>query len=125
RAAEMHTAARLADALDQARFERAVHVLVGELDAPFARRVLLRERLEPGADRAAVLGGDEALLLEHPGMGDRRAHVVLDEPLVEQVILARREAQDALVEGQALVPQPSHGGARCRSRLLLRRAQVL
>ncbi len=39
RAAEMHAAAGLADALREPPLERAVRVLVRELDLPLARRV--------------------------------------------------------------------------------------
>src|SRR5690606_41388640 len=84
--------------------DRALHALARERDLPRAGRVRRRERLEPLADRGAVLRADEALLLEHACMRDRSAHVVLDEPRVENVILAGGEAQDALVERKALVP---------------------
>ena len=52
---------------------------------------------------------EQLLLLEHARVRDRRARVVLDEPLVEAVILAGREAQDALVERQPFVPEARHG----------------
>ena len=108
RAAEMHAPARFADPLGEPALERAVHVLVRELDRPLARGVLRGERLEAVADRRAVGGREQTLGLEHPRVRDRRAHVVGHEPLVEHVILARGEAQDPLVERQTFVPEARH-----------------
>ena len=79
----MHAAAGLADALREPPLERAVRVLVGELDRPFAGRVRGGQRFEARADRVAVGGAEELLLLEHARVRDRRARVVRDEPLVE------------------------------------------
>ncbi len=98
RAAEMHAATGRADALREPPFERAVHVLVRELDGPLARGVSGRERIEAGADRVAVGVAQQALLRKHARVGDRRARVIGHEPFVEDVILAGREFQDALVE---------------------------
>ena len=50
----MHAAAGRADALREPPLERAVRVLVGELDRPLAGRVRGAERLEPRADRVAI-----------------------------------------------------------------------
>src|SRR5690242_6685318 len=108
----MDAAARFADALREPTLERAVCVLVGELDRPSARRMCGRQRLEAFADRFGIRGAQELLLLEHARVRDRRAGVVRDEPLVELVILAGCEAQDALVERQALVPEARHALAR-------------
>ena len=107
----MHAAAGLADALREPALERAVHVLVGELDRPFAGRVRGGQRLEARADGSAIGGAKQLLLLEHARVRDRRARVVGDEPLVELVILAGREAQDALVERQPFVPEARHGSS--------------
>ena len=104
----MHAAARLADALGQPPLERAVRVLVGELDRPLAGRVRRGECFEAGADRSAIGGAEQPLLLEHARVRDRRARVVRDEPLVEAMILAGREAQDSLVERQPFVPETRH-----------------
>src|SRR6187402_1001541 len=108
----MHTATGIADALREPPLERAMRVLIGELDRPFAGRMRRRERLEALADRFGIRGAEQLLLLEHARVSDRRAGVVRDEPLVELVILAGREAQDALVERQALVPEARHALAR-------------
>src|SRR6185503_7747884 len=102
----------LADALREVPLEGAMRVLVCELDRPFAGRMRGGERLETSTDRLAIRGAQQFLLLEHARVRDRRARVVGDEPLVELVILAGREAQDALVERQALVPETRHGLAR-------------
>ena len=74
----MHAAAGGADPLDQPALERAVRVLVGELDRPLAGRVRGAERFEPRADRVAVVGREQALRREHPRVRDRGAHVVRD-----------------------------------------------
>ena len=108
----MHATAGFADALGETPLERAVRVLVRELDRPFAGRVRSREGLEAGADRGAIGGAEQALLREHARVRDRRAHVVRDEALVEAMILAGREAQDLIVERQAFVPEARHGSAR-------------
>ena len=70
RPAEMDAAAGFADALREPALERAVHVLVGELDRPLAGRVRGRERFEARADRVAVGGAEELLLLEHTRVRD-------------------------------------------------------
>ena len=80
----MHAAAGLADALGEPPLECAVHVLVGELDRPFPRGVRGGQRREAVADRLAVGGAEELLLLEHARVRDRRTRVVVDEPLVER-----------------------------------------
>src|ERR1700733_2133742 len=99
----MDTGTGRADTLSQAPLERTLAVLLGELDVPEPALMLIGERAEPGADLLEVLAGEELLCLQHLGMGNRGAHVIAHQALIE-----RRVAQYALIERCALVPKSAH-----------------
>ena len=98
RATEMYATAGCTDTLHEPPLECAMRVLVGELDGPLTCCVSRCECLETGADRVAVGFAQQTLFPKHARVRDRRAHVVSHEPCVEDVVLAGRELQDALVE---------------------------
>lgn len=108
RAAEVDAPPGGPDPLGEAALERGVAVLVGELDAPEAARVLSPELREAVADRLEIGGREEALAVEHRRVGDRRLDVVGDQPFVERMVLAGRVGEHPFVERAPFVPEPAH-----------------
>src|SRR5689334_1025249 len=104
----MHAPAGRANALGEPLLERGLPVFVGQLDLPRARRVLMADGGETVADRFQVRVGQQLLGIEHLRVRDRRAHVVLHEPFVQRVVVTGRIGQHALIELDALVPEPRH-----------------
>jgi len=97
-------------------------VLVGELDRPGARGVVVAESREPGADRLEVVGAEKSLRRQHLGVGDRGADVVRHQALVEPVVFAGRVGKDAFVERSSLVPEATHEALRVATAVGTRRA---
>ncbi len=95
----MHASASGTDDFDEALLERAVYILLLELDGPLAVRMLSAQRLESGTDRSAVFTRQQILFAEHARVCDRRAHVIFDETLVQAMIFARCELQDTFISG--------------------------
>jgi hypothetical protein len=60
--------------------------------------VRFAERLQTGADRGAIVATEQSLRAQHTCMSDRRAHVVYEQALVQAVVLAGREPQNAFIE---------------------------
>ena len=106
-----------AEARAQPPLESRLAVLLGELDVPLAARVACGERLERSADRGEILRRQQLLEVQHLGMGDRGAHIVGHQPLIERVILAGGVLEHALIERCALVPQARHGLLCCSAGL--------
>jgi hypothetical protein len=109
RAAEMHTPAGRADARREAFLERGLAVFVGEFDLPLAGRVFRGERVQAVANGGKVGIGQEPHGVEHLGVRDGGAHVVLHQALVEGVVVTRRVREHTCIEGRAFVPEPAHG----------------
>ena len=84
---------------------------------PFAACVRRADLGEPSADGVVRRGVQQPHVVQHPGVRDRRHHVVPDQAIVERVVLAGRESQHALVERRALVPEPRHQCAPCSAGL--------
>ena len=66
---------------------------------------------ETVANRAQVRIVEQPGGVQHLGVGDRGAHVVLHQPLVERVVVTRGVREHPLVEFDALVPEPRHSDA--------------
>ena len=108
RPAEMQARTGVADRAREAALERRVYVLVLERNAPFPGVERGLELFQAVTDGARVVVADEPGRSQHLRVRDRAAHVVGHEARIEQVILARRVAQDTFAERQALVPQARH-----------------
>ena len=115
RPAEMDAAGARADALGQAFLERRLPILIGKLDAPQTAFVLLRQSGKSGAQRCQIRGHQQFCGVKHFRVGERRRHVIANEPRVERVILACRVTQHALVESGVLIPQKTHASLAMRS----------
>ena len=112
----MHASAGRADARREALLERGLAVLVGELDLPLARARARRASAVSPSRMASQIRVRRAAsaALQHLGVRDRGAHVVVHEALVERVVLAGRVREHTLVERRALVPEPAHVASTCR-----------
>src|SRR6188768_4112590 len=106
----MHAATRGADARGESLLECSLAVFVSELDLPLARGMLGADGEESVADGLQVGVRQQLLGVEHFGMRDGGAHVVLDQALVERVVVTRGVREHPLVEIDAFVPEPAHEG---------------
>ena len=111
RAAGMQAPAGGADPRRQTVLEGGLAILLIEGDAPAAGGMLGADGHERGLDGGQVCGAQQCAFVQHAGMGDRGAHVVGHQPVVETMVIARRVLEHAGVQGRALVPEPRHGVA--------------
>jgi hypothetical protein len=88
--------------------ERGLAVFIGQRDGPLALGMFGADFGQALLDGLEVIGHDQPADCEHARMRNGRQHVVLDQPLVQRVVLARGEGQHAVVERRALVPQAAH-----------------
>ena len=111
RAPGVQASAGRADSRRQQILDGRLAILLFERDAPFAARMLLADRLERLADRREIRGRQQPLLPQHLGVRDGGLNVVAHQAVVEQMILAGRVREHALIERRPLVPQSRHGCA--------------
>ena len=112
RSAQMNAAGARADALRQAFLKRRVPILIGKLYAPLATRMLIRQSAEAGAHGCKVRILQEVCAVQHLGVGDRRRHVIANEPRIERVVLCGRVIKHARIESCVLIPQKTHRSPR-------------
>ena len=117
RAARVQASAGGADALRQPILDGGLAILLFERDAPLAARMLLADGCERVANGAMIRRRQKALLRQHVGMRDRGLDVVAHQPVVEEMVLARRVGEHALIERGALVPEARHDCAACSAGL--------
>ena len=93
------------DPVDQAAFERAVHVLVGEQRPEAAVGDVLAEAVQPGQQSVALLLGEQPGPEQHPRVGLRRGDVVGRQHPVEVGRLAQRGKRIRRPVGEPAAPQ--------------------
>jgi hypothetical protein len=104
RTAKMHATAGGADARCQPLLEGGLAVLVREFDFPFARGMLIAERLQSGTNGREIGIAQECGGIQHLGVRDRSAHVIPDQPCIEGVVVPRRVPEHTIVRGACLCP---------------------
>ena len=109
RPARVQSRAGLADPPREQCFERGLAILQLERNRPLATGMAIRNVLQSVANHDEVGLREQAALVQHFGVRDRSAHVVGHEAVVERVVFAGREAQHALIQWRALVPESCHG----------------
>jgi hypothetical protein len=85
-----------------------MHVLLFQRDRPLPGGVLLRESLQPVPYLSAVLLREQTAFRQHVRVRDGRLHVVGHEPIIQCVILSRRELKYTSFEWFTLVPESAH-----------------
>ena len=104
----MQTAAGRAQLLREPGLERGLAILELERDPPLAARMRRTDLAQRVAYCSAVRGGQNSAGVQRLGVRDRGFDVIGHEPIVERVVLARRELEHPTVERRALVPEPRH-----------------
>ena len=104
----MKTAAGRAQLLREPGLERGLAIFQLERDPPVAARMRRTDLTQPVAYCIAIRGAQYSTAMKRFRMGDRRQHVVGDQPIGERMILARSELEYPAVERRALVPEPRH-----------------
>ena len=102
------------DPVDQAPFECAVHVLVGDDGAEAAVGDVRAEAVQPGQQSVALFLGEQSGPKQHACMGFRRGDVVRRQHPVEVGRLAQRRKR---IRGPALEPAAPQCALVCCARI--------